>query len=239
MLKSVLMRMPLAYEAVQGLRDRAYLRRADEAGSFAQHGEDLALMRLLQEAGASGPYVDVGCNHPFKLSNTYLLYRHGWRGLCVDPLPRFASLYRRWRPEDRFASLAIGEAAGELPLYEFESDVLSTLDPTLAQQYQAQGYRLRRTSAVRIASLDEVLAGSGLSAPISLLSIDIEGHELPALRSIDLGRWQPQFVCLEALTATGRRNGGAIDHLVSHGYSVAADLGLNIILRRASAGVPS
>jgi FkbM family methyltransferase len=217
---------------VQGVRDRAFLRRADQAGSFAQHGEDLKLMQLLQDADARGPYVDVGCNHPFKLSNTYLLYRHGWRGLCIDPLPRFAELYRRWRPQDKFQTVAIGETAGELPLYEFESDVLSTLDPDLAAQYRAQGYALRRTSTVRIAPLDAVLAESGLRGPVSLMSIDIEGHELPALKSANLARWQPAFVCLEALTATGRRNSEAIDYLVAHGYGVAADLGLNIILRR-------
>lgn len=232
MLKSMLMRMPMAYEAVQGVRDRAFLRRADQAGSFAQHGEDLRLVQLLRQADAWGPYVDVGCNHPFKLSNTFLLYRQGWRGLCIDPLPRFAALYRRWRPEDRFQTLAIGETTGELPLYEFESDVLSTLDPTLAAQYQAQGYPLRRTSAVRVATLNDILAQAGLAAPISLLSIDIEGHELPALRSIDLDRWCPAFICLEALTATGRRNAEAIEYLVERGYGVAADLGLNLILSR-------
>ncbi len=231
-LKSMLLRAPALYEKVQGIRDGQWLRAAHASGSYAQHGEDQALLGLLQSQPSKLPYLDVGCNHPFKLSNTYLLYRQGWRGLCVDPLPRFAPLYRRWRPEDHFTNLAVGETAGELPFYEFESDVLSTLDSTLAQQYQAQGYRLRSRSAVRIARLDTVLEESGLQGPLSLLSIDIEGHELPALRSLDLTRWQPQLVCLEVATADGKRSVDAVQYLQAQGYGIALDLGLNLVLRR-------
>ena len=231
-MKSMLLRVPALYEWVQGMRDGQWLRAANASGSYAQHGEDKALLKLLQAQPHRHPYLDVGCNHPFKLSNTYLLYRQGWRGLCVDPLPRFAPLYRRWRPEDRFSNLAIGEVPGELPFYEFESDVLSTLDGTLAEQYQAQGYRLRSCSTVRIARLETLLEESALQGPISLLSIDIEGHELPALRSLDLARWQPELVCLEVATADGKRSVVAVAHLQANGYEIALDLGLNLVLRR-------
>jgi FkbM family methyltransferase len=234
MMKSILMHIPAAYEAVQSIRDRGFLRRAAAIGTFAQHREDLLLMEMLAKAGARGPYVDVGCNHPFKLSNTYLLYRNGWRGLCVDPLPRFSKLYRRWRPEDHFRAVAVGESSGELPLHEFESDVLSTLDADLSLQYQSQGYRLRGTSNVRVAPLNALLSECSLKAPVSLLSIDIEGHELPALKSIDLDKWRPVLVCIEALTATGKRNTEAIEYLVGREYEVSADLGLNVVLCRKS-----
>lgn len=236
--KSVLLRMPALYEWVQGIRDRKWLLAAGAEGSYAQHGEDRALFSLLKGSGNTCPYVDVGCNHPFKLSNTYLLYREGWRGLCVDPLPRFVPLYKRWRPEDRYCNVAVGEVPGELPFYEFESDVLSTLDGALASQYQAQGYRLRSRSAVRTARLDTVLEESGLQGPISLLSLDIEGHELPALRSLDLTRWKPELVCLEVATANGERSVEAVAHLQEHGYVIALDMGLNLVLRRVPPNDP-
>jgi FkbM family methyltransferase len=235
MYKSALLKFPWLYEAVQSVRDSRFQRERQRAGSFAQHGEDVELLRLLRQAHATGAYVDVGCNHPFKLSNTYLLYLNGWRGVCVDPLPRFAELFQRWRPEDKFTCAAIGEQAGELTLHEFESDVLSTLDPQLAAEYQRQGYRLRREAKVEVRPIDAILEQHATKAPISLLSIDIEGHELPALRSMDLDRWRPTFVCLEVLTADGRRNEPAIDHLVRHGYEPARDLGLNVVFKRGSA----
>lgn len=232
MFKSLLLKFPAAYEMVQAVRDRRYLHEHARVGAFAQHGEDRALEDLLVSLDARGPYLDVGCNHPFKLSNTFLLYRHGWRGICVDPLPRFAPMYARWRPEDAFACLAIGQQPGELTLYEFESDVLSTLDATLAQSYMDKGYRLRRRLQVPVSTLDAILERHAVQPPLSLLSIDIEGHELPALRSIDLDRWRPAVVCLEVQTADGGRHQAAIDHLRQKGYTIFRDLGLNVFFVR-------
>jgi FkbM family methyltransferase len=232
MLKSALLNYPAVYEIVQQWLDAQFLRQANAAGTYAQHGEDLQILRILQACEANGPFLDVGCNHPFKISNTYLLYRHGYRGLCVDPLPRYRSLFERWRPQDRFVRIAIAEVAGELPFFEFESDVLSTLDPLLAALYERQGYRLRKRSSIRVERLDTVLEESGLQGPISLLSIDIEGHELSALKSLDLDRWQPTLICLEVSTADGRRDTATQDYLQEYGYTVALDLGLNLLLTR-------
>ena len=32
----------------------------------------------------NGIYIDVGCNHPIKFNNTYLLYKRGWSGINID-----------------------------------------------------------------------------------------------------------------------------------------------------------
>ncbi|MBU1222278.1 MAG: FkbM family methyltransferase [Gammaproteobacteria bacterium] len=234
MIKSLLLRIPPLYEAVQALRDRKFHRKGMKSGSFSQHGEDVKLLALLRDANAKGPYLDVGCNHPYRLSNSYLLYLNGWRGLCIDPLPRFQSAFKRWRPKDGFQCAAVGDADGELPLFEFESDVLSTLDANLAEAYKERGFRLRRKSVVRVRSIDSLLESSQFSPPLSLLSLDIEGHELPALRSINLAYWRPEFICMEVLTADGRRNQAAIEYLSDNGYQPDVDMGLNVIFRRTT-----
>lgn len=234
MIKSLLIRFPRLYEAVQAFRDRKFHRNGMKLGSFAQHGEDVKLLALLRDAKAKGPYLDVGSNHPYRLSNSYLLYLNGWRGVCIDPLPRFQSAYKHWRPEDVFHCAAVGDVKGELPLFEFESDVLSTLDANLAEAYKKNGFRLRSKSVVRVRPIDDLLESSQLSPPLSLLSLDIEGHELPALRSINLVYWRPEFICMEALTANGHRNQAAIEYLSAHGYQPEVDMALNIIFRRAA-----
>ncbi len=45
-----------------------------------------------------GTYIDVGCNHPKRFSNTYALYRAGWRGLAVDLDPSLCKQFRLARP---------------------------------------------------------------------------------------------------------------------------------------------
>lgn len=233
-IKSLLIQVPFLYEAVQGFRDRKFHKAGMLSQSFSQHGEDVKLLSLLREAHATGPYLDIGCNHPFRLSNTYLLYLNGWRGLCVDPLPRFKDGFKRFRPDDIFQCVAVGEDEGELPLFEFESDVLTTLDSELAEAYMARGHRLHKQSEIKVRTIDSVLESRQLVPPLSFLSLDIEGHELSALRSINLDYWRPEFICMEVLTADGRRNEAAIEYLADNGYRLDSDLGLNIVFRRAA-----
>lgn len=64
--------------------------------TYAQAGEDVILDFLINYQ-PSGFYVDVGCNHPLRGSNTYRFYRKGWRGICVDANPAFASMFAKKR----------------------------------------------------------------------------------------------------------------------------------------------
>ena len=233
-IKSALIKFPLVFEAIQGLRNRRFHREGLRCGTFSQHGEDLRLLATLQDADAKGPYLDVGCNHPFRLSNTYLLYQKGWRGLCIDPLPQFRDAFQHWRPQDIFHCAAVGETAIELPFFEFESDVLSTFDVNLADAYRARGFRLLRKLMIPVVTIDSVLEFHGLTPPLSLLSLDIEGHELSALRSINLQYWRPMFICMEALTADGSRNETAIQYLLEQGYRPIVDMGLNIVYQKST-----
>jgi FkbM family methyltransferase len=231
--KSLLMQIPPLYEAVQRYRDRKFHKVGMLSQSFAQHGEDVKLLNILRAAHATGKYIDIGCNHPFRLSNTYLLYLNGWRGLCIDALPRFNEGFKRFRPEDIFHCVAVGEEEGELPLFEFESDVLTTLDPELAKSYVARGHNLHKQSKIKVCTIDTVLETHKFTPPLSLLSLDIEGHELSALRSINLEYWRPEFICMEVLTADGHRNNLAIEYLIEKGYQMDFDLGLNMVFRRS------
>jgi hypothetical protein len=50
---------------------------------WSQYGEDIVLDRVLN-LKRKGFFVDVGCYHPVQYSNTYKLYRLGWRGINID-----------------------------------------------------------------------------------------------------------------------------------------------------------
>lgn len=119
----------------------------------------------------------------------------------------------------------------------FDWDPLSTLDADLAASYQRIGHKLRKQSQVEVRPIDALLAESTLSPPLSLLSVDIEGREVSALRSIDLDKWRPAIICLEVLTADGARDEGAVSHLTAHGYEICSDLGLDILFKRTDSHV--
>ena len=51
--------------------------------SYSISGVDLIIDRIFAKQ-KKGIYVDLGCNHPIKHNNTYLLYKRGWKGINID-----------------------------------------------------------------------------------------------------------------------------------------------------------
>src|SRR4051794_2053711 len=79
--------------------------------SFSQFGEDLWLARHF--AGRPcGFYVDVGAYHPYLASNTYLLYRRGWRGINIEPAPEHFRALQRSRERDTNLCIAVSPKSG-------------------------------------------------------------------------------------------------------------------------------
>ena len=64
--------------------------------SYSSFGEDRLILKFLAKRPA-GFYVDVGAHEPRDYSNTYALYRRGWRGLAIDPDPDSIAAFRRDR----------------------------------------------------------------------------------------------------------------------------------------------
>ena len=51
--------------------------------SYSISNVDLIIDRMFANK-SKGNFIDLGCNHPIKFNNTYLLYKRGWRGLNID-----------------------------------------------------------------------------------------------------------------------------------------------------------
>ena len=85
-------------------------------GSFAQNGEDLFILDYFK--GKVGTYIDIGASHPVRLSNTYLLYQNGWRGVNIEPIPFLFKKIQKCRPLDLNLQLAIGKCPDEVTFFE-------------------------------------------------------------------------------------------------------------------------
>ena len=54
--------------------------------SYSQAGEDQLVRYLFQSMGIANPtYLDIGANHPYICSNTFLFYSRGSKGVCIEP----------------------------------------------------------------------------------------------------------------------------------------------------------
>lgn len=169
--------------------------------SYAQEGEDLVLSRIFEGRGF-GFYVDIGCHHPFRFSNTYLFYRRGWSGICMDPLPGTVDGFNRWRPRDIAVEVGIAEDAGSMKYYMFNEPALNTFDKHLAVERDGfRAYKIIATKDVQLLPLREVLK-SKLPEKVSRIdffSVDVEGLDLAVLQSNDWELYRPRVVVAECL----------------------------------------
>lgn len=217
---------PLLYEVGVSFRDlRSYVR-GRGAGTFAQHGEDQFLLRYFKGEGA-GRYLDIGASHPYRLSNTYMLYTRGWRGVTVEPIPRLGRLHRQWRPKDTLLPIGVGRDAGCITFYEMTPSVLSTFDQTVYRQYVDQKRAvLHAAYEVEVLSINDVLERAFADGRIDFLSIDVEGLDGELLVEMNLVRFRPRLICVEINTEEARKMVEA--KLAKSRYEVVTELGCNL-----------
>jgi FkbM family methyltransferase len=164
--------------------------------SYSHSGEDRLIWKLFGYR-TTGTYIDVGCYHPTEYSNTYLLYRAGWRGLVVDADDHFLPFYRELRPEDHVLHAAIAKQTGSVTLFTFADRSLNTINAAVAAAYEAKNPSTNTGQVVvQVQRLDRVLEREAV-AHVDFLNIDVEGADLDVLESNDWQRWTPDVIAIE------------------------------------------
>src|SRR5690606_25328144 len=165
--------------------------------TFAFAGEDKIIEGILKpKITKIGFYVDVGCNHPKHFSNTYGLYRKGWRGICIDANQTLINKYGFYRPKDWAICSLISDAKEDKIFYQVENNVLSTTEEKFISSYQKEGL-LIEAKIMTTQSLTEVLDKLHVPKEFDLLTVDVEEHDLQVLRSLDLSVYHPRLIIVE------------------------------------------
>jgi len=173
-----------------------------------------------------GVFIEAGANDGVCQSNTYYLERmRGWRGLLIEPVPVLAAACRKNRralvAETALVARDEPGATVELHVAGLMSTVAGALGDEAATARHVEAglavQRLARSGRVHVAArtLSSVIDETGLSLPIDLLSLDVEGAEPAALRGLDFARHAPRFICVEA------RNEAEIQALLEPRYRLA------------------
>lgn len=164
--------------------------------SYAQNFEDVMLWRALGHV-ANGLYVDIGAQHPRIDSISRAFYERGWRGVHIEPVPAFAELLRRDRPDEMVLQVALGDHEGTLELNVFADTGLSTAISSYAERHEVErGYVLERIRVpmLTVRSALDSLAGK----QVHWLKIDVEGFEEQVLRGWDSQQLRPWIIVVEA-----------------------------------------
>jgi FkbM family methyltransferase len=206
----------------------------------ALHGMDRRLEAFLPSHG--GTFFEAGAHDGYTQSNTYFLERRrGWSGVLVEAIPELHRKAARRRPRSHVVNAALvgPERDGEQVVLDF-GDLMSHLqDGSLhAAGGLANAGRAGYTVSVPGRTISSILDEAGI-ARLDLLVLDIEGHELDALRGLDLDRHPVDLLLIEMLDLPRERP--AFDALLGDRYEFIEALSPDDALyrRRAGAGSPS
>ena len=190
-----------------------FLRSAD-CRFHSQYHQDEYLERNLFRGKRGGLYVDLGAFHPTEISNTAYFDRClRWAGLCVDANPDRIAVFKS--PSSTRTCEPINACLTD-PSIKTRRIPTHDAEDRLSTSFGAPVPCVPMMTLLRDRHIHHV----------DFLSIDIEGHEWPVLRSWNFSEVHVTAIAVE--TWHGNRT-EITDYLEDLGFRHAADLGADDI----------
>src|SRR6516225_1178207 len=164
--------------------------------SYAHNFEDVMLARVFS-GRTDGFYVDVGAGDPVNLSVTKWFYDLGWSGINIEPN---RSLFKKLAAERaRDVNLECGAGASRKCAHfmEMPTPELSSFDSQVQASAKEQKI-VGTTRTVHVVPLTEILDQHADGRHIDFLKIDVEGWEREVLCGLDLEKYRPTVILVEA-----------------------------------------
>ena len=202
--------------------------------SWSQGGEDLALLTL--PGMEFGSYLDIGSHHPSRFSVTRHLYQRGWSGVNVEANSALISEFNKKRKNDVNLWNAVGPDAS-YNLTVFEEPAISTVNNDWRDKFILENRSISRIDKVPGITIRAILDKYFQDKKCNLLSIDIEGADFEALKTIDfktLNRDKhPDWILLETTppVATALKTESVI-YAMENGYAPHFILPMSTLLKK-------
>ena len=157
---------------------------------------DLIIDRIFRDK-AKGVYIDVGCNHPIKYNNTYLLHKRGWSGINIDLDQTCINEFNNMRRKDHNIQELVGSIDGEEKeiYYYHERSAINTISKELADKRKKKP---REIIKKKTKSINKIIESSPYkSKKINFMSIDIENYEYEALKNFNFQKYGIDLIVTE------------------------------------------
>lgn len=206
-----------------------------EFNTYSQAGEDAVLSFLFADKKiGSISYLDIGTNMPDEFNNTYLFYKRGNRGVCVEADSSLIPHIQKIRPGDKIihAGVAVSDLS-EADFYKFNISGWNTFNKEEAKKREASGaFKVTKVVKVPLMHINQILKDNFAIYP-DLLSLDIEGLDLDVLKSLDFDQFPIPVICVETCIFSENhirpKDFSIVEFINSQGYEVYADTYINTI----------
>lgn len=171
--------------------------------SYSISNVDLIIDRLFRN-NKKGIYLDIGCNHPIKHNNTYLLYERGWNGINIDLDKTSIDEFKKFRPKDINIQIGVSNYAGNKKVFYYHKrSPLNTLSKKL-KEFRTK--KPTKTFNLQVDTLNNIIKKSKFkNKQINLMSIDIENHEYEALQNFNFKKYKIDLIVTEFTNLSGKK----------------------------------
>ena len=164
--------------------------------SYSLSNVDLVIERIFKKK-KKGIFIDVGCNHPIKYNNTYLLYKKGWNGINIDLDHESIKQFNELRTRDiNIQTLVTSIDNEEKDLYFYHNrSAINTISKELVE---SRNNNFKEIKKIKGKSLNSIIENSKFKASkIDLMTIDIENYEFEALKNFNFDKFNIDIIVTE------------------------------------------
>ena len=166
--------------------------------SYSISNVDLIINRMFSKIN-NGVYIDIGCNHPIKFNNTYLLYKRGWKGINLDLDEKSISEFNILRPKDHNlkALISTEENIEKEIFFYHDRSAINTVSKNLISHRKT---KIEEIKIIRekTTTINRIIENSPFQdKKINLMSIDIEDHEYEALKNFNFDKYKVDCIVTE------------------------------------------
>jgi hypothetical protein len=171
--------------------ERSGLGAPETQESFAQVKQDLIVLDLI---GPNGFFIDLAANDAKDLTNTLVLERHGWKGLCIEPNPVYWYGLSHRKCTVVGALMAGTKQKVQVKFRGVFGGIVGKMDNKLAN-------RKNEPDAVAedryTAPIHEVLEIYQVPSTIDYMSLDVEGSEYEIMKDFPFDSYTIRLMTVE------------------------------------------
>ncbi len=158
----------------------------------------------------NGFFIEAGAHDGYSQSNTYYLEKkRGWRGLLIEGIPSLAKKCAKRRKHSTVINCALVSDdypsdtvtmhfAGLMSLTEGSMKTREAQFKHIKQGLKVQHLTRSYSLSVKAKTLCAILDNINNLPDIDFLSLDLEGGELDALKGLNLSKYRPKLLLIEA-----------------------------------------
>ena len=214
-----------------------YVRNYKHLNKSSQFGEDDYILDLFEKE-YKGFYLDIGCYHPTKHNNTYKMYKQGWRGINVDLNQFTIDLFNFLRSKDININSAISDDGNTKELFFLnELNTENTIDKNhinfLLNYHNVKDYEITKKK-IKSRTFSDIINTYNIKK-IDFLNLDVEGHEINIIKTIDFKNLFIDVICVEMIEHNdiSKKNNNEIKLILkNNNYSLINKIDINHIYKK-------